>query len=185
MTSVTVLSRRAILGVLLLVGAGLMVYGAFSEKASVVVLGVGMWILIIMALIWGVRFRLEQARIEYASIQSDITRLRRSQLLMHERSSTRIRNHGARLDRIRNSQIKLHSRIASQGAATFRQHAMIMEELRLSMERNRLVGSEERAAVTRAYQNIQTICARLEDLLEGSPGGRSVRPGEPPAQDEA
>lgn len=166
MTSTKELLRRVILGALLLSGAGLLSSGVILDRAAVAAAGVGAWVLLLMALIWGTRYRLEQVRHAHDLAREDLRLVRRSQLSMHERLSTRIRNQGAQLERIRSSQVKLHSRIASQGVSTSRQHSMIIEELRIALERIRQAGTSERAAFAQVYRDAITDWVRVEGIVQ-------------------
>lgn len=166
MTNIKELARRIVLGMLLLCGAGLLGSGVVLDRASVAAAGVGTWVLVLMALGWGTRFRLEQVRHAYELTREELALVRRSQLAMHERLSTRIRTQAAQLERIRGSQIKLHSRIASQGVSTERQHGMIIEELRIALERIRQSGANERVAFAQACRDAITEWNRVEGIVQ-------------------
>lgn len=159
-------ARKAVLLSLLVIGLVLMGGGILQERPALAIAGVGSWLLVLMALLWGMRFRLDQAGRVGEAVQSDLSRLRRSQLSMHSRVSTRLNEQRSRLDRMRESQLKLHSRIAIQGMSTARQQKVALEELRELLERSRQAGVDGLTLTLRAYREAHSAWTRAHALME-------------------
>lgn len=159
--------RQIALAALLFMGGGLMVVGVVLEQAAIGVAGAGAWVLVVIALLWGMRFRLDQASLAASGLREDIVRVRRSQLLMHGRVSTRLRDQRARFERIRDSQLKLHSRVALQGMAVARKQESMIQQVRDLLEDSRQAGNDAQRLTLRAYRESHTEWTRaLEKVLE-------------------
>ena len=160
--------RQIALAVLLFMGGGLMVAGVVLEQAAIAVAGAGAWVLVVIALLWGMRFRLDQASQTASGLREDIVRVRRSQLLMHGRVSTRLRDQRARFERIRDSQLKLHSRVALQGMAVTRKQESLIQQMRDLLEDSRQAGNDAQRLTLRAYRESHTEWTRVGTVLEQS-----------------
>lgn len=158
--------RRAILGGLLILGAGLLFLGMILNMASVAIAGAAAWVLVIVAMLWGIRLRLEQAHNSAIQLQDDIRRLRTSQVSMHDRVSARLLDQKVRITKIRDSQVKLHGRIAEQGAKTSHQQERAFEELRALLAASREAGDGIQKIGLRTYRDIQSQWRELAALVE-------------------
>lgn len=159
------LVRRVILAALMLFGGGLLAIGIVVESASISVAGVGAWLLVTIALLWGTRFRLDQSSLKSSGLHEELLKIRRSQLLMHTRVSTRLRDHRARFERLRESQLKLHSRVALQGAAVARQHESLLRQVRRLLEDGREASNDAQRLTLRAYRESHEEWTRVAALL--------------------
>lgn len=157
--------RRAFLVLLMLLGGVLMITGAFVESPSVSVAGAGAWMLVIIALLWGMRFRFEQASRTASGLRDELFKVRRSQLMMHGRVSTRLRDHRIRFERIRESQLKLHSRMALQESTIARQHESLLKQVRTLLEDGREASSDAQRLTLRAYRESHEEWTRVGALL--------------------
>ena len=157
--------RRFFLVLLMLIGGVLMITGALVASPSISVAGAGAWVLVVIALLWGMRFRLEQASLTASGLHEELFKVRRSQLMMHGRVSTRLRDHRVRFERIRESQLKLHSRVALQGAAIARQHESLLKQVRSLLEDGRDASDDAQRLTLRAYRESHEEWTRVAALL--------------------
>lgn len=138
------LFRRIFLVLLMLLGGVLMIAGALVGSPSVSVAGAGAWVLVIIALLWGMRFRFEQASLTAAGLRDEFR---------------------DRFERIRESQLKLHSRVALQKAAIAREHESFLKQVRRLLEDCREASNDAQRLTLRAYRESQEEWTRVAALL--------------------
>ena len=102
--------RRSVLVLAAVIGLGLLLGGAILDRASIGILGLGAWLFLAMALTYGVRARL-------SSLSEGLAGARRDIEVVRNQGATGGRHAQDALRVLRESQLKMHSRVASLNAA--------------------------------------------------------------------
>ncbi|MEN1944427.1 class I SAM-dependent methyltransferase [Luteimonas sp. MJ293] len=152
MSNRTSLLRKAVLVALVLAGGGLLIAGVVIAQPAIAMVGVGAWVLVVIGLMWGVRFRLDQAELSQASARDEI---------LEQCYENRLR-----VDRIRESQLKLHSRVALQGMTAVREQEALGRQLDEVIEANKCANDDTQRLVLRAYRESHAEWTRVTASLD-------------------